>query len=272
MKIAKGGMKLLGTLLLVAFFLLPVVWVIICAFKNNNELYAFPPVFLPKEPTLASFRLAFSKGSFGTYVLNTTFVTVVSTGITLIISLMAGFALAKYQFKGRQLFTLLIIATMLIPLEIIMVPIFKVIKAVGLFNSLWGIIIPPAATPAGVFLVRQYLLSVPDELLQAARIDGASEWSIFARIITPIATPVLSVLGVFSFMWRWNDYLWPLIVIFDPKKYTIQLAINNFVGEFNIDWNSLLAMSVLSMIPVLVVFLIFQKKFMSGMATAGMKD
>ena len=272
MKQAKAVAKWAAVLVLAVFFLFPVILVILCAFKTNQELYAFPIVFIPKHPTLENFTLAFSKGDFGTYVFNTALVTVASTAITIVISLMAGFALVKYQFKGRVLFALMVIGTMLIPIEIIMVPIFKTIKVLGMFNSLWGIIIPPAATPAGVFLVRQYLLSVPDDLLHAARIDGASEWRIFTRIIAPISVPVISVLGVFSFMWRWNDYLWPLIVIFDPKKYTIQLAINNFVGEYNIDWNSLLAMSVLSMIPVLIIFLIFQKKFMSGMATAGMKD
>jgi alpha-1,4-digalacturonate transport system permease protein len=160
----------------------------------------------------------------------------------------------------------------MIPLEVIMTPIFSVISKLGLYNSLWGIIIPPAATPTGVFLIRQYLLTVPDELLEAARIDGAGEWKIFWKLIVPIATPVISVLAIFSFMWRWDDFIWPLIVISDPTKYTIQLALSNFIGEYNVDWGSLLAMSVVTMIPILIVFLIFQKQFIQGMATSGMKD
>ncbi|MGO4272030.1 carbohydrate ABC transporter permease, partial [Paenibacillus sp. TAF58] len=137
--------------------------------------------------------------------------------------------------------------------------------------NLLAIIIPPAATPTGVFLMRQYLLTVPEELLEAARMDGASEWKIYWRIILPIAKPMLAVLAIFSFMWRWDDFLWPLVAISDPSKYTIQLALSNFIGEFNVDWGSLLAMSVITMIPVLAVFLAFQRYFVSGMITSGMK-
>jgi alpha-1,4-digalacturonate transport system permease protein len=179
--------------------------------------------------------------------------------------------LAKYRFKGDTILFVGFISTLMIPLEVIMIPIFRVISALGLYNSLWGIIIPPAATPTGVFLVRQYLLTVPDELLEAARMDGAGEWKIYWRIILPIAKPILAVLAIFSFMWRWDDFLWPLIVISKPELYTVQLALSNFIGEYNVDWGSLLAMSTITMIPVLIVFLIFQKQFVQGIVTTGMK-
>ena len=159
----------------------------------------------------------------------------------------------------------------MIPLEVIMIPIFTVISQLKLYNNYLGIIIPPAATPTGLFLVRQYLLTVPNELLESARIDGAGEWKIFWRLIVPIAKPILATLAIFSFTWRWNDFLWPLLVIGKPEMYTIQLALSNFIGEFNVDWNGLLAMSVVTMLPVLVMFLIFQKQFVKGMATSGMK-
>ena len=120
-------------------------------------------------------------------------------------------------------------------------------------------------------MLRQYLLSVPDELLEAARIDGASEWRIYWKIMLPLCQPILAALAIFSFMWRWDDFLWPLIAISDPSKYTLQLALSNFIGEFNVDWGSLLAMSVITMIPVLIVFLVFQKQLVSSMATSGMK-
>ena len=184
---------------------------------------------------------------------------------------MAGFALAKYRFRGDTFLLIAFISTLMIPLEVIMIPIFKVISFLGLYNTLWGIIIPPAATPTGVFLMRQYMLTVPNDLLEATRIDGAGEWRIFWSIILPIAKPILAVLAIFSFMWRWDDFLWPLIVISEPSKYTVQLAISNFIGQFDVDWGSLLAMSVVTMIPVLIVFLIFQKYFVSGMVTSGVK-
>lgn len=252
-------------------FLFPVLWVVLSSFKNNTELYAWPPQIFPREFTLDNYAAAFNKGNFGVYFLNSAIVTVSSTLLLLLINSMAGFALAKYRFKGATFILIGFISTLMIPLEVIMIPIFSIISMLGMYNSLLGIIIPPAATPTGVFLIRQYLLSVPDELLEAARMDGASEWKIYRSIILPIAKPILAVLTIFSFMWRWDDFLWPLIVISDPGKYTIQLALSNFIGEYNVDWSSLLAMSVITMVPILIVFLIFQKQLVKGIVTTGMK-
>ncbi|MBE3578616.1 MAG: carbohydrate ABC transporter permease [Caldanaerobacter subterraneus] len=259
-------------ILVASFFLIPVLWVVLSSVKPPVELYKWPPSLFPKTITIVNFETAFRKGNFGLYFYNSAVVTIVSTLITLVINTMAGYALAKYRFYGRDFILIAFLATLMIPLEIIMIPIFVVIKSLGMINTLWGIIIPPAATPTGVFLIRQYLLGVPDELIEAARIDGASEWRLFWTIIVPLAKPVISVLAIFSFMWRWNDFLWPLIVISDPKKYTIQLAISNFMGEYNVDWPSLLAMSVIAMIPVLIVFLIFQKQLVKGIVTTGLKE
>lgn len=270
----KGASKAAVYALLVLIslaFLFPVLWVVLSSFKNNTDLYAWPPKLLPSVFTLENYEAAFEKGHFATYFLNSAIVTVASTLLLLLINSMAGFALGKYRFKGDTFILIGFISTLMIPLEVIMIPIFSVISKLGLYNNLLGIIIPPAATPTGVFLIRQYLLTVPNELLEAARMDGASEWKIYTRIILPIAKPILAVLTIFSFMWRWDDFLWPLIVISDPQKYTIQLALSNFIGEFNVDWSSLLAMSVITMIPVLVVFLVFQKQLVQGMVTSGMK-
>ncbi|WP_166239639.1 ABC transporter permease subunit [Paenibacillus turpanensis] len=258
-------------LALAAIWLFPVLWIIISSFKTNNDLYSFPPRFWPETITFQHFIDAFEKGNFGRYFLNSAIVTISSTLLLLLINSMAGFALAKYKFKGATVLLVGFLSTLMIPLEVIMIPIFKVLSFLGMFNSLLALIIPPAATPTGVFLIRQYLLSVPDELLEAARIDGASEWRIYTQIILPVCKPILAVLAIFSFMWRWDDFLWPLIGISDPSLYTIQLALSNFIGEYNVDWGSLLAMSVITMIPVLVVFIIFQRQFVSGMVTSGMK-
>lgn len=257
---------------LAVVFLVPVIWIALCAIKDKTDLVSWPPVIVPKHITFENFTIAMDKGNFGLYFFNSTYSTVLSTILTLIINCMAGYAFAKFKFRGNHTLFLAFLATLMIPLEVIMIPMFQMLKFFHMYNSLWGIIIPPAATPTGVFLMRQYLLSVPDELLEAARIDGASELRIFARIIVPIAKPVLSVLTIFSFMWRWNDFLWPLLVINNPKLYTVQLAIANFSGQFSVDWNSLLAMAVVTMIPVLVIFLIFQKQFVRGMVISGMKE
>lgn len=259
-------------IILAILFLAPVAWIVICSLKSRTELVSWPPILFPTKVTFENFTIALNKGNFSLYFYNSAYSTIMATIITLIINTMAGYAFAKFKFKGSNFLFMAFLATLMIPLEVIMIPLFQVLKAFGMYNSLWGIIIPPAATPTGVFLMRQYLMSIPDELLEAARIDGATESHIFIRIILPIAKPVLAVLTIFSFMWRWNDYLWPLLVINKPKLYTVQLAIANFSGQYSVDWNSLLAMAVVTMIPVLIIFLIFQKQFVRGMVVSGMKE
>lgn len=253
-------------------FLFPIIWIILSSFKNGSELFQYPPTLLPENPTFDNYKMAMQKGDFALFFKNSTMVAIISTGITVIINTMAGYAFAKYQFKGRDIIFVFFISTLMLPLEVLMIPIFQVVKFLGMYNTFVGIIIPPAATPAGVFLLRQYFLTVPDDLIEAARIDGASESAIFVRLMLPIAKPVMSVLAIFSFMWRWNDFMWPLLVIRNTEKYTLQLALANFNGQYSVDWNSLIAMSVVTMIPVLIVFLIFQKQFIQGMVTSGMKE
>ena len=213
----------------------------------------------------------FGKFSFGTYLWNSVFITVVATIITLLFNSMAAFALSKYQFRGQKTVFVLIIATLMIPPTIILVPAFLVISSVGLLNSLWGVIIPAVATPTGVFLLRQYMLTIPDELLEAARMDHASEWRIYWKIILPLAAPALAVLAIFSVMWRWNDFLWPLIVLSKSDKFTLQLALNSFQGELNTQWHYLLAMTVITLIPITLVFAFLQKYITTGIASAGVK-
>jgi alpha-1,4-digalacturonate transport system permease protein len=256
---------------LALLYLFPVVWVVLSSFKDANELYSWPPRLIPHHFTLENYATALDEGDFGRYFLNSAFVTITSTLLLILINTMAGFALAKYRFKGDTFILIAIISTLMIPLEVIMIPIFKVISWLGMYNTYWGIIIPPAATPTGVFLMRQFLLTVPDDLLEAGRIDGASEWRLYSRVILPIAKPVVATLAIFSFMWRWDDFLWPLIVIGTPEKYTVQLALSNFIGQYDVDWGSLLAMSVVSMIPVLIVFLVFQRHFVKGIVMTGIK-
>ncbi len=213
----------------------------------------------------------FGKFSFATYLWNSVFITIVATIITLLFNSMAAFALSKYQFRGQKTVFVLIIATLMIPPTIILVPAFLVISSVGLLNSLWGVILPAVATPTGVFLLRQYMLTIPDELLEAARMDHASEWRIYWKIILPLAAPAMAVLAIFSVMWRWNDFLWPLIVLSKSDKFTLQLALNSFQGELNTQWHYLLAMTVITLIPITLVFAFLQKYITTGIASAGVK-
>jgi alpha-1,4-digalacturonate transport system permease protein len=208
---------------------------------------------------------------FETYLANSVIVTVVATLLTLLVNSMAAFGLSKYQFRGRNLVFYVMISTLLVPLSVIMVPVAAVIGGLELGNNLWGLIIPGAATPTGVFLLRQYMLTLPDELLDAARVDGAGEWRIYWSIILPLTAPALAVLTIFSVMWRWNDYLWPLIVISEQELFTLPIALANFQGELNVQWHYILAMSVLTIIPITVVFAFLQRFITSGIATTGIK-
>ena len=213
----------------------------------------------------------FSKFSFGTFLWNSVFITVVATLITLLFNAMAAFALSKYRFRGRDTVFMLIVSTLMIPPTIILVPDFLVVSQLGLLNSLWGVIWPAVATPTGVFLLRQYMLTIPDELIEAARMDNASEWRIFWRIVLPLSAPALAVLAIFSVMWRWNDFLWPLIVLSRTEKFTLQLALNAFQGELTTQWHYLLAMTVITLLPVTVVFAFLQRHITTGIAASGIK-
>lgn len=208
---------------------------------------------------------------FARYLGNSVFITVVATLLTLLFNAMAAYALAKYRFRGRRGVFLLIVGTLMVPPAIVLVPNFLVVSQLGLLNSLWGVIWPAVATPTGVFLLRQYMLTIPDELIEAARMDHASEWRIFWRIVLPLSAPALAVLAIFSIMWRWNDFLWPLIVLSRSEKFTLQLALNAFQGDLVTQWNYLLAMTTLTLLPVTLVFAFLQKHITAGVASAGVK-
>ena len=269
-RLAHAGLYLLlGILCFI--FLMPIVWVVFSSFKPAGELFAWPPSLIGKNPGLDNYILALEEGDFVRYFVNTVMVSLIATLLTVVVNVMAGYVFAKYHFRGERLLFGMVMVTLMIPLEAIMIPIFKVIVATKLYDSLWGLIIPAVASPTAVFLVRQYYVPIPNELMEAARIDGASELQIFLRVMLPLAKPVVSVLCIFSFMWRWNDYLWPKLVINNKRNYTLQLALANFSGEYSVDWNSLLAMSVISMIPVLIVFVTLQKYIIGGMTAGGVK-
>ncbi|MFI5013935.1 MAG: carbohydrate ABC transporter permease [Hyphomicrobiales bacterium] len=220
---------------------------------------------------LENYTVPLGKLSFGRYFANSLFVTLMATAITLVINSMCAFALSKYEFRGRNAIFIFILSTLMIPISVILVPAFLVVTSLGLSNSLWGVILPPAATPTGVFLLRQYMLTIPDELIDAARMDGASEWRVYWRIILPLTGPALAVLAIFSIIWRWNDFLWPLIVLNREEVFTLQIGLSAFQGELNTQWHYLLAMTVVTLIPVVFVFGFLQRYVTAGIASTGIK-
>ena len=265
--VVRGTLLTAGAILM----LVPVVWAALSSLKDQTELAARPPTILPHHPTLNNYTEAFTSFDFLVYAKNSVIVTIAATALTLTINSMAAFALSKYNFRGRNALFLATLATIMIPLQVILLPVYQVVSSLGMVNSLWGLIIPPAATPTGVFLLRQYMLTIPDELIEAARIDGAGDWRIFTRIMLPLCRPALAVVAIFSIIWRWNDFLWPLIVAQNEQVYTLPVALARFSGQQVVQFNLVLAVSVASIIPVVIIFLFLQRQVMAGIAQTGLK-
>ena len=249
----------------------PVVWAAVSSFKSQSELAAVPPTLYPHDPTLDNYTEGLRAFDFGQYLTNSLIVTVSATVLTLIINSMAAYALSKFNFRGRNVLFVITLATIMIPLQVILLPVYQMVASLGLVNSLWGLIIPPAATPTGVFLLRQYMLTLPDETIEAARVDGAGEFAIFVRIILPLSRPALAVVAIFSVIWRWNDFLWPLIVAQDESKQTLPVAIARFASQQAIPFNQILAVSVVTIIPIVIIFLILQRNIIAGLAQGAIK-
>ncbi|GHV95713.1 sugar ABC transporter permease [Spirochaetia bacterium] len=254
------------------FMLFPIIWMALSSFKPPAELFSYPLRLFPKNFTTVHYQNVWNSG-FIRYIGNSLFLAVMGTLITLLISSMCGYALAIYRFEIRYtniLFGVFLLGT-LIPGETLTVPQFSVISALGLYNNIWGVILPVVTTTTGIFMYRQHYMSVPLSLAEAVRIDGANEFQIFTRIMFPLGSSVTVTLTIFSFMWRWNDYILPLLVFSDQKKYTIQIAIKNYIGMMGVDWNSILAASVISILPITILFLILQRYVLGGIITSGIK-
>ena len=243
--------------------------------ENPGETIKVP--IASREP-IREFRVAWEnytkpleRFNFLTYLNNSVIVTAAATLVTLLINSMAAFGLAIYEFRGRNAVMLFVIGTLMIPITIILVPAYLVVTELGMVNTLWAVILPGAATPTGVFLLRQYMLTIPRDLIEAARMDKASEWSIYWRIVLPLSLPAIAVLAIFSVMWRWNDFLWPLIVLNRSEVYTLQIGLNAFQGELDVQWHYVLAMTVVALIPVTLVFAFLQRFITTGIASSGMK-
>ncbi|MDO5285613.1 MAG: carbohydrate ABC transporter permease [Actinomycetia bacterium] len=253
-------------------YLFPILWFVLSSFKPGSELFRYPLTLFPEDWTVSGYTTAWGRFDFARYFANTAIVAVTTTVLTVVVSAATGYAFAKYKPMWLKVFFMGILATTMLPTEVIMPSTFTVIKSLGLYNQLAGIIVPSVITATGIFMFRQYFRTVPDELLEAARIDGASEWRIFFSLMLPLARPIAFTLAIFSFHWRWNDYIWPLLVLNDQKKYTLQVALRSIVGAENIDWSVLLSASILSMVPMVLLFLVFQRHIMNADMSSGLKD
>ena len=267
------GTILRTTFLLIMTFVIlaPVLWFVLSSFKDATDLGARPPKILPTRWAFENYTEAFQMYNYTRYFMNSVLVTSVATVLTLLINSMAAYAFAKYNFRGRDGLFVMTLAMIMIPLQVILIPIYLVVSSLGLVNTYWGMIIPAAATPTGVFIIRQYMLTIPDELIEAARIDGAGEFRIFARIVLPLCRPALAVVAIFSILWRWNDFLWPLLIAQKEELYTLPVALALLNGQLVVPYNIVLAMSVMSIIPVLFMFVFMQRQIVQGIAQTGIK-
>lgn len=259
-------------LLISILTLAPFIWMVGASFMASGEAGSYPPHFFPDGPTTEHYRTLFTNLKLGRYLLNSIIVSVSITAISLLVNSMAGYAFAKFSFPGRNQIFRLLISAMVIPGQVTMMPLFLMLNRLGLVNTYWGVIIPGMASIFGIFLFRQYVMSIPDSLIEAARIDGANDWWIYRTIILPLCKPILVTLAIFTFMGAWNDFLWPLIIMSRDTMYTLPVALANLVGEHTQDTELMMAGSVLTILPVMVVFLVLQKYYIKGIMLGGVKE
>lgn len=255
-----------------AAMIMPFAWMILGSFKTDAEIRQYPTDFLPKQPTLDNFVALFARLDFATFFFNSVVVAAFVTLGNIVFCSMVGYALAKLQFRGKRLLFALVLSTLMVPGVVTFVPLFVLTANLGLVNSYPGLILPFLITPLGVFLMRQFMLGLPDELIEAARIDGASEWRIFLRVIMPLCGPAIATLTILTFLASWNNFLWPLVVATTEDMYTLPVALALYsVGQNAARYGLMMAGAVVVVVPVLVVFVLLQRHFVQGISLTGIK-
>ena len=251
--------------------LTPLLWMVSASFMPAGEATAFPPRLLPSALTLEHYRALFTRLNLARYAANSALLAAVITVISLLFNSMAGYAFAKFRFRGRDRLFRLLLAALVIPGQVAMLPLFLLLKEMGCVNTYWGVIIPGMASIFGIFLIRQYALSIPDSLLDAARIDGAGELRIYWSLVLPACKPILVTLAIFTFLGTWNDFLWPLIVLTNSDMYTLPVALANLLGEHVQDTELMMAGAVLTVLPVAVLFVALQRYYIEGILSGSIK-
>jgi multiple sugar transport system permease protein len=267
-----------GQILLVALFTVvaivfvsPLILMLSSAFKPMAEITRVPPTILPQSPTLENFRTVLLEAPYGLWYRNSLVVAISVTALCLLTSAVGGYIFAYFDFPLKRPLFILILATLMIPFPVLLIPNYLIANRLGVLNSLLALILPGIVSAFGIFLIRQFAAGIPRDLIEAARLDGAGEWAIFARIIVPLLRPALAALGVFTFLASWNDYLWPLVAINDLDKSTIPLALTFFNTTHAQRYDLVMAAAAMAVVPVLIVFLIFQRQIVKALVLAGMR-
>jgi multiple sugar transport system permease protein len=250
--------------------LFPFIWMFVTALKTSSDVFAWPIVLFPDNPQWGNFPEAWGRQPFTKFFQNTLFITIGTTVATLFTSSTAGFAFEKYEFRGKRFLFLLVLTLLMLPPQVTLVPTYLLVRDMGLVNTYWALMIPGLTSVFGIFMIRQFMQSIPDELLDAARIDGCHDWNIYTLIVLPLLKPALAVLAIFTFTNSWNSFLWPLIVSDSVEMYTLQVGIAFFSGQTGTEYQLMMAVAVISLLPVVLMYIVFQRYFVSSAAMSGL--
>lgn len=275
MKKMNSLLKLMGLhgLILFALFLtlVPFLWMLSTSLKPQEGIFAIPPQIIPRHITFEYYKELFQKVRFLKFFVNSVLVSTSITALNLLFNSLAGYAFSKHKFPGREKIFTLLLLTMMVPGQVCMMPVFLILKQLHLLNTFTGLIIPGATSVFGIFLMRQFMKGIPNEILESARIDGCGEMRILWSIVLPLCRPALATMAIFTFMGAWNEFLWPLIIMTKESKYTLPVALANLNGQHNTEWGLLMAGSVIVILPILLLFIFMQRHFVKGMVLSGIK-
>ena len=251
--------------------LFPLYWMVVIAFSPRTELFTSELKLWPEQFTLANFERIFQTFPAATWFGNSVVITIFVTVLTVIVNLLAGYAFARLRFAGRNVIFLLALSTMMLPVQVIIVSQFRLVTQLGIYGTYWAVILPSAATAFGIFLARQFIIGIPQELIEAARVDGAGPFRVFAQIVLPLCKPLIAVLILLTAMGTWNDFAWPLIALKDNALFTLPIGLLYLKGQFTSDYNAIMALALVSVIPMVILFLVFQRYFVQGFARSGIR-
>lgn len=269
--IGRGIVYAIAILVALAVFF-PLVWILFTAFKSLPETYVWPPTWLPTHWRFDNFAKLFTVVPFTKYFMNSVLVSLPICILNLFFCSLAGYVFAKFEFPGKNILFIAVLATIMIPFQVTMIPAFRILKLLGWNNNYLGLIVPGMVGAFGIFLMRQFMMSIPTELIEAARIDGASEARIYAQIVVPSTKPAFAALAIFTFLDSWNNFLWPLIVIDTPGMRTLPLGLALLKTQYLSQWPLIMAATVVSSIPVILVYIFFQRQFIRGILLSGLKQ
>ncbi|WP_246020931.1 carbohydrate ABC transporter permease [Arthrobacter echini] len=249
----------------------PLYWMVTLAFSPRTDVFSRDLYLWPSEWTLENFRTIFDGFPTLTWFGNSVIITVIVTFLTVLVNLLAGYAFAKLDFRGKGAIFLLVLSTMMIPVQVLMVAQFRLVAELGIYGTFWAVIFPSAASAFGIFLARQFMIAIPDELIEAAKVDGAGTIRIFLQIVLPLCKPLIAVLVLLTVMYQWNDFAWPLIALKDSELFTLPIGLLYLRGQYGADYGAIMALALISITPIIILFLAFQKYFVQGLARSGIR-